>query len=136
MNERSMNMINANKIRARLVELGMTQKQVAEKIGKNYPRKKIYTVDLITTDKYGKVTFTLNGKPVSGKTQVKEDDKLVMDYVIENKDYIIYKDFISAMYDLLSKSPYERSETITITEDLDGSSIKREDFIEVQKKEK
>ena len=26
-------MINANKIRARIVELGMTQKQVAEKIG-------------------------------------------------------------------------------------------------------
>ncbi len=110
--------------------------QTAEKIGKNYPRKKIYTVDLVTTDKYGKVTFTLNGKPVSGKTQVREDDKLVMDYVIENKDYIIYKDFLSAMYDLLSKSPYERSETITITEDLDGSSISREDFIEVQKKEK
>ena len=110
--------------------------QTAEKIGKNYPRKKIYTVDLVTTDKYGKVTFTLNGKQVSGKTKVREDDKLVMDYVIENKDYIIYKDFLSAMYDLLSKSPYERSETITITEDLDGSSISREDFIEVQKKEK
>ena len=110
--------------------------QTAEKIGKNYPRKKIYTVDLVTTDKYGKVTYTLNGKKVSGKTQVREDDKLVMDYVIENKDYIIYKDFISAMYDLLNKSPYERSEAITITEDLDGSSISREDFIVVQKKEK
>ena len=110
--------------------------QAADKLGKTYPRKRIYTVDLNTSDPYGKVVYTLNGKTVSGKTQVREEDKLVMTYTIENRDYIIYKDFLSAMHDLLSKSPYERSETITITEDLDGTSVTREDFITVQKREK
>jgi len=59
-----------------------------------------------------------------------------MNYTLENKDYIIYKDFLSAMQALLSNSPYEKSEVIKITPDLDGSVIRREDYITVQKKEK
>lgn len=108
----------------------------ADKIDKSYPRKKVCTIDLKTADSYGKVVYTLNGNQVSGVTEVKEDDELIMTYTLENKEYIIYKDFLSAMHDLLSNSPYEKSETITVTSDLDGSTITREDYISVQKKEK
>ncbi len=107
-----------------------------ERIDKSYPRKKICTLDLNTTDDYGKVSYSLNGSPVSGKTDVREDDDLVITYTLENRDYIIYKDFLSAMHDLLNKSPYERSEKISVTPALDGTVIRREDYITVQKKEK
>ena len=91
---------------------------------------------LDTEDKFGKVTYTLNGTSVSGVTEVREEDELIITYQLEDRNYIIYKDFISAMHDLLTKSPYERSEKIKITAEIDGTTIRREDYITVQKKEK
>lgn len=108
----------------------------ADKINKSYPRKKICTLDLNTADSYGKVVYTLNGNEISGTAEVREDDELIISYTLENKDFIIYKDFISAMHDLLSNSPYEKSMQIKVTPDMDGTSVTREDYITVQKKEK
>lgn len=107
-----------------------------EKTDNSHPRKKVCTLTLDTEDKFGKVTYTLNGTSVSGVTEVREEDELIITYQLEDRNYIIYKDFISAMHDLLTKSPYERSEKIKITAEIDGTTIRREDYITVQKKEK
>ena len=107
-----------------------------EKTDNSHPRKKVCTLTLDTEDKFGKVTYTLNGTSVSGVTEVREEDELIITYQLEDRNYIIYKDFISAMHDLLTKSPYERSEKIKITPEIDGTTIRREDYITVQKKEK
>ena len=68
-------MINANKIRARIVELGMTQEQVAEKIGMS------------------KKTFSLKMK--SGKFGLDEADRMIDVLKIEKPETCFFSDGVA-----------------------------------------
>ena len=68
-------MINANKIRARIVELGMTQKEVAEKIGMS------------------EKTFSV--KMNNGKFGLDEADKMINVLKIEQPDKYFFADTVA-----------------------------------------
>ena len=68
-------MINANKLRARIVELGMTQKQVAEKIGMS------------------EKTFSV--KMNNGKVGLDEADKMIEVLKIEQPDKYFFADTVA-----------------------------------------
>lgn len=68
-------MINANKIRARIVELGMTQAQVASKIGMS------------------KKTFSLKMK--SGKFGLDEADKMIVVLKIEKPETYFFSNGVA-----------------------------------------
>ena len=68
-------MINANKIRARIVELGMTQQQVAEKIGMSAK------------------TFSI--KMNNGKVGLDEADKMIEVLQIEKPEHYFFTDGVA-----------------------------------------
>lgn len=68
-------MINANKIRARIVELGMTQKIVAEKIGMS------------------EKTFSI--KMNNGKFGLDEADKMIQVLKIEKPEHYFFNDGVA-----------------------------------------
>lgn len=68
-------MINANKIRARIVELGMTQKMVAEKIGMS------------------EKTFSI--KMNNGKFGLDEADKMIQVLKIEKPEHYFFNNDVA-----------------------------------------
>ena len=100
-----------------------------EKIIKDHPIKKIYTVTLDGTDQFGSVVYTVNGTSVMGTVGVREGQKIKMSYTITNENYQIQRSW----YEQLSSKTSE-TVTIEVSSDLDGKTIKRDQYITVVNK--
>jgi hypothetical protein len=101
-----------------------------DKIIDKHPIKKIYSVTLDSDDSYGTIVYKLNGTEVSGTIQVRDGQKLTMDYTITDAGYEIKRSGLTAM----TQSKTNKSVKINISEDLDGKTIKREDYIDIVEK--
>lgn len=103
----------------------------AEKILEKHPIKKIRSVTLNTADDYGTCTYKLDGNTVSGTVEVREEQKLVLEYTVTDSNYQIAAGggFFSRF-----QSKTEQKQEISISELQDGSTVRRSDYINVEKK--
>lgn len=114
---------------------GQYMKDIQSIINK-HPVKKIFTVALDTTDEIGTIEYTLDGKPADGKIQIREGQKLVMKYKITASGYQIKRDSKSILGLKLENpiaSKTEKTITIEVSAALDGHTIHRPDYIQVEK---
>jgi|GEM_PF-2199133 len=89
-----------------------------------------------TTDPYGKCTFKSGKENLSGEVTLKEGSEVKITYKITDSGYTFAEGrsgITGKIKDVFSSD--ERSDTITITEDMYGKVISRKDFFEVIKKE-
>lgn len=110
-----------------------------DKIIKEHEIKRLYKVVLDTADLYGECVYKLNGEVVNGEIYVREEDKLTLEYQLTNTNYQILREtegFWGSIKDWRKNTFSKTKEAITIPilNDLDGITIKREDYIKVGKK--
>ena len=101
-----------------------------DKIQKDNLVKEIYTITLDESDSYGTVVYKLNGIPVTGEVKVKEKQKIILEYQVTDANYEIKTEGLLKF----TKSKTEGTTTIEITEEINGKTIKREDYITVVEK--
>ena len=110
-----------------------------DKILAKHKVRKLCTVTLSTEDELGTVSYFLDGVQVSGTQKLREEQKLEIKYTLESKDHeIIYPHeglsiidgFMDSTWDSARKTQ-DITKTISITSDLDGSTITREDYVSV-----
>lgn len=104
------------------------------KIIEKHEIKKIYSITLDTKDAYGNVTYSLNGTAVEGKVSVREGEKLKISYKITNSDYKFKES--NWITNLVSKvrEKTEDDVTVTISEEMNGKTITRADYFEIEKR--
>ncbi|SOC16467.1 PI-PLC domain-containing protein [Pseudobutyrivibrio ruminis] len=100
-----------------------------EKIIKDHQIKKVFTVTLDSEDAYGDVLYKLNGTEVTGTINVREGQKIKLTYTISDSKYQIKTGFVH-----LPGAGKEQSVEIKIDSSLDGKTIKREDYFDVESK--
>lgn len=106
----------------------------AQSIINKHPVKKIYTVILDCSDEFGTVEYTIDGTSVKGDVNLREEQKLVMKYQINVPGYQISrvaKGFVG-LYNKTLASKTNESVTIEISSALDGHTIRRSDYIQVE----
>lgn len=92
--------------------------------------EKCVWITLEPADEHGTCVYKLEGEEVKGKVLAHPGSKLEMEYTLTDEEYKVKWDLTSIM-NKLGKHP-----SITITADMDGKTITREDFeLEVKKKE-
>ena len=96
----------------------------------SHAAKKYIVVKLNNTDSYGDVTYLLAGKEVTGTLNLREDEKLEVKFVLEDETYEIVRD--GFMDGLLNRK--EKTVQIPLSAALDGKTIQRSDYIQIQKK--
>lgn len=101
-----------------------------DKIIEENPVKKIYTITLDENDLYGTVVYKLDGVPVTGEIKVREKQEILLEYQITDTNYEIETEGLLKFV----KNKTEGAATIEISEEMDGNTIKREDYITVVKK--
>ena len=103
-----------------------------EKIIEDHPIKKVWHVTLDTSDEYGECIYELDGKEVSGTIEVYEGQNLTLKYTLdEDSGYQIRrKEWIGSFADNLIHGSSEK-EVIPISEELDGKTIRRSDYITI-----
>lgn len=106
-----------------------------QSIIKEHPIKKYYQVTLDSNDPYGTCTFKLNGSVVSGTINVKQDDKITLEYQITDNSYVI--EGATGIFGLpIGKNEKEKTVTITIDTSYNGKTLTCESFgIRVIKRE-
>lgn len=96
---------------------------------------RVFNVTLGTNCDFGTCTYKLDGKAVSGDTQVQEGQELTLIYKITDDNYV-YADKSGGVggffHDLFKAS--ERTVTIPITADLDGTTIDPDDWFDIVRK--
>lgn len=107
-----------------------------EKIVKNHPVKKLWHVTLDASDDYGDCVYKLDGEEVSGTIEVYEGQELILEYTLTHSDYEIDREkgignFVDG---LIHKNKGKKS--IKVSEELDGKTIRRSDYITIDKGEK
>jgi len=104
----------------------------SEKILEKHPVRKIRRITLDTEDDHGTCVYKLDGNVVSGTIDVREEQKLVLEYTITDSSYQIVarSGFFSRF-----QSKTEQKQDIPISELSDGCTVRRSDYIEVEKKE-
>lgn len=99
-----------------------------------HPVKKICEVTLDTTDSFAKYVYKIDGKEVSGTVQIKEGEKISLEYEITDDNYSL-QEGAGGVFGI-GKSYKKVSKEIVISEDYDGKTIKKDDFnIKVKKGE-
>lgn len=97
---------------------------------------RIFNVTLGTTCDYGTCTYKLDGDVVSGEVQIQEGQELTLTYKI-TKDKYSFADKSEGiggfLHDLFKAS--ERTATIPITADLEGTTIDPDDWFDIVEKE-
>lgn len=101
--------------------------------------KRLYSVTLDSADSYGKVTYTLNGTPVQGTITVREEDELILMYELTDDSYEIVREsggFWGGLNDWRKGVFFKNTEraVISLTDEIDGTTIRRSDHIEIVKK--
>lgn len=106
-----------------------------QSIVNKHPVRKVFTVTLDCTDDYGTVEYTLDGTPVSGETNLREGQKLIMKYCLNTLGYQIERGSkgIVGLYNGMIASKKDESVTIEISSTLDGQTIRRSDYVQVKK---
>lgn len=102
-----------------------------QKILDKHPVKKIWYVTLNGTDSYGNCVYKLDGAVVSGRVEIREGQKLTLDYTLTDPNRKIVR---SGPMGFLAGVIYGETErcTIPISETLDGRTIQRSDYIKVE----
>ncbi|MBR2726416.1 MAG: hypothetical protein IKD71_00805 [Solobacterium sp.] len=102
-------------------------------IVQRHPIKKYVVVYLDEDDPYGECVYTVENKVVHDVVQMKEGEVLQLTYNISDTDYIISRpDGIPGFLGELAR-PHKKSVNITITPEIDGKTIKRDEYIQIEK---
>jgi hypothetical protein len=88
--------------------------------------EKYYHVTLDANDAYGVCTYKLDGEVVSGEIYFKAGQKLSLDYKITASGYVV--EGAKGLPFGIGKKDQEKTESITITENMDGQTINRDFF--------
>lgn len=97
--------------------------------------KRIFNVTLDTNCDYGTCKYKLDGDAVSGEVQVQEGQELTLTYKITKDNYAFIEKSEGLggfIHDLFKAS--ERTVTIPITADLEGTTIDADDWFDIAKK--
>lgn len=105
-----------------------------EKILDKHPLKKIWNVTLDASDSYGDCVYELDGVEVSGNIKIYEGQKLTLNYTLTNPDYQIARNGFGGFWGGLIHKETE-SVDISVSESLDGQTIKCSDYITLERKE-
>lgn len=108
----------------------------SEKILDRHPAKKFWQVILDSSDDYGVCVYQLDGREVSGTVRLRQDQKLTLHYTLDDpgRFQIVRKTGIRGKIEELIHESQEEI-TIPVSQETDGSTIKREDYITVEMKE-
>lgn len=105
-----------------------------------HPVKKLCHVTLDDYCPFGICVYKVDGEEVSGTVVLKEEQKLVLEYEITDSSYEIVRDgsgfgsvIINWAEGIFSKN--KKTVSIPISSDMDGMTIKREDYIMLIEKE-
>lgn len=102
-----------------------------QKILNKHPVQKKWYVTLNSTDNYGVCVYRLDGAVVSGMVEVHEGQKLTLEYTLTDPNRKIVRKGIWGVWGSVTRSGTE-SQTIPISEALDGQTIQRSDYIKVE----
>lgn len=92
----------------------------------DHPIEKYIHLMLVTNDQYGNCVYKLDDKADSGSIRVKSGQVLKLTYTITANDYVIEGG--SSGFLGIGKTDTEKTESLTITADLDGKTIDRSNF--------
>ena len=99
----------------------------AQSMVDDHPIEKYIKVTLDTTDSYGTCKYTVDGKEVSGTVNLKNGDKIKLEYKITDSSYVI-EGATRLFGSPIGKNDKEKSETITIDSSYEGKNLNRESF--------
>ncbi len=105
-----------------------------QKILDKHPAREIWFVTLDTSDDFGTCVYKLDGKVVSGIVSVREGQKLILEYTLTDPGYQITREGIGSFVSNVFSNKKE-SCSISIDASLDGRTVKRSDYITIEKKE-
>ena len=107
----------------------------AEELIPIVPVNRVFDVNLDTNGKYGIGTYKLDGKEVSGEVQLQEGQELTLTYKITDKkcSFADKSDGAGGFIRDLFK-PKERTISIPITANLDGTTVSPDDWFNIVKK--
>lgn len=97
-----------------------------DSIIKNHAIKKYISVKLSEGDEFGRCEYTLNKQSISGIYNFKDGDKVTLTYTLTDPNYQFKKWGAGKKTSL--------SETVTIKSDMDGTELKRADYIDIKAK--
>jgi hypothetical protein len=127
-----------NDIYSKTMKLSEYESKIDDII-KNHAIRKFISLTLENNDSYGKVTYMLNGDEKTGTIQARIEDKLELTYELTDENYSIVREsegFLGSVDDWRKEtfSANKESRTIPLTEELDGTTLKRSDYIKIEKK--
>jgi hypothetical protein len=93
-------------------------------IVQKHPAMKIYLATLDSSDLYGTCIYKLEGDIVSGTVELRDGQKLTLEYEITDSSYIIENASGIGPW----KNNKKTTGSIEVTAALDGKTIQREDF--------
>lgn len=99
-----------------------------------HPVKKLWYVTLVTEDDHGDCVYRLDGEEVSGRVSVREGQKLTLEYTITDPNYRIVRGTFLRLFENFFSSDKAQCD-IPVAETLDGQTVRRADYISVEKKE-
>ena len=105
-----------------------------KKILSKHTVQKTWYVTLDDADSYGTCIYKLDGKVVSGRTPIRDGQKLTLEYTLTDSNYkIVHNGFLGFVGNLTNsqKEQYD----IPVSEALDGKTVKRSDYISIERKE-
>ena len=103
----------------------------------NKQLKKFCLIELDETDQYGTVKYKLNGLPKSGTILAKAGQTITIEYEITNNDYDLETSpniFKAAVNLIEGKAGKKIEYSVTVSDDMDGKTIHRYDYIEIKKR--
>lgn len=108
-------------------------KDIIELIGK-HSAEKMCTVKLGAADTFAQAVYKYKGEIVAGTLKLKPGEEITLEYEIINDDYKLSKKSGGVLG--IGRTDKKTTKALTITPDMDGTTITKEDFgIEVEKEE-
>ena len=101
---------------------------------RDHPVKKYLHVSLLTEDDYGDCTYMTDQGVVSGEVTLRDGQKLMLDYTLTAPGFHIIHDAnpVGLIKEIFTKE--KATANIVVDESMDGSTIRRSDYITVVKK--
>lgn len=104
-------------------------------IMEKHPIRSFWTITLDAADLYGNCVYELDGKEVSGTVQVKEGQKLTLKYTLTDENYQIVRNGLSGFVGSITGKD-SASCAIELSEAMDGITVRRADYIQIERKER
>lgn len=113
-----------------------------DEIIREHEIKKLYQITLETKDDYGECVYKWNGEEITEKTtiNVREEDELILVYKLTDENCEIVREEQEGFWNKINKwrkdtfSGKKETIKIPITQKIDDTVIKREDYIRIKKK--